>query len=75
MKTIIVLILTSILILVAVFREPIKKFVFKELKTLKKDIKIVEEDIEYIEEGLGMKKSIKKEKNIKNIKLKNKKQP
>ena len=75
MKTIIVLILTSILILIAVFREPIKRFFFKELKTLKKDIKIVEEDIEYIEEGLGMKKSIKKEKNIKNIKLKNKKQP
>ena len=62
MKTIIVLILTSILILIAVFREPIKRFFFKELKTLKKDIKIIEEDIGYIEEGLGIKKGINKNK-------------
>ncbi len=59
-KTAIVLILTLVLILIAVFREPIKKFLFKELKVLEKDVKIVKKDVAYIEEGLGIKK--KKEK-------------
>ncbi len=59
LKTVLVLILTLVLIIVAVFREPIKKFFFKELKVLEKDIKIVEEDVKYIEEGLGIKKKKK----------------
>ena len=61
LKTALVLVLSLALILIAVFREPIKKFFFKELKVLKKDIKIVKEDVEYIEEGLGIKKKKEKE--------------
>ena len=59
-KTAIVLILTLALILIAVFREQIKKFLFKELKVLEKEVKIVEKDVKYVGEGLGIKKKKKK---------------
>jgi uncharacterized membrane protein YdjX (TVP38/TMEM64 family) len=52
-KTAIVASLGAILILVAIFREPIKMFLFKELKELEEEALIVEE---FVEEEVGIKK-------------------
>lgn len=64
LKTIIIPILTVIYLLIAIFREKIKKILFKELKELEKEAKVlekdIEEDVEWAEEEVGWKKEKRK---------------
>lgn len=68
-KTIIVPILVAVYLLTAIFREKIKRVIFKELRELEKEAKVIEKDVEkdvkWVEEEVGMKKKIKKEKSSK----------
>ncbi len=52
-KTIIIPILVMLYLLIAIFREKIKKIVFKELRELEEE---VEKDVEWAEEEVGMRK-------------------
>jgi len=61
-KTIIIIIFAIIFLLIAIFREPLKKFFFKELKEVEKEVEKIEEEVEYIEKGLGIKKKKEKKK-------------
>lgn len=61
-KTIIVPILVAVYLLVAIFREKIKKVIFKELRELEKEAKViekdVEKDVEWVEKEVGMRKKM-----------------
>ncbi|HLD72144.1 MAG TPA: TVP38/TMEM64 family protein [Candidatus Nanoarchaeia archaeon] len=65
-KTAILLAISGILGVIALFREPIKKFLFKELKELEgeaeKGVKEVEIGAEVLEEDMGIKKKKRKNK-------------
>ena len=74
-ETLIYLLIGAVLVIIAAFREKLKKvffnelkFVKKEIRVIKKDIKIVEEDVDYIEEGLGIKRKNSKKVSKKKIK-------
>ncbi len=60
LKTIIVPLLTAVYLLIAVFREKIKRILFQELRELEKEAKVLEKDVEkeikWVEEEVGMKK-------------------
>lgn len=59
-KTIIIPILTVIYLIIAIFREKIKRILFKELRELEREAKVIEkdieEDLEWVEEEMGMKR-------------------
>ena len=65
-KTIIVPILVALYLLIAIFREKIKKIIFKELRELEKEAKVIEKDVEkevkWVEEEVGWKKHLIKQK-------------
>jgi uncharacterized membrane protein YdjX (TVP38/TMEM64 family) len=47
-KTLILLILCLVFVLIAIFREPLKKFMFKELREIETEAKVVEKEVENI---------------------------
>lgn len=55
-RTIIIGIVALLLIVIAIFREPLKKFFFKELQELEHEAKVIENEVEG---ELGMKKKMK----------------
>lgn len=63
-KTVIVPILVAVYLLIAIFREKIKKIVFKELRfaehEMEKELMWVEKEVEKAEEEVGMKKKTKR---------------
>ena len=61
-RTIIVSIFAVIFVLIAVFREKIKKIVFKELRFIEQE---VEKEVEWVEEEVGMRKVKKIKKSVK----------
>ena len=63
-KTIIVPLLTTLYLLIAIFREKVKGLLFKELKELEGEVKVIEKDVErdveWVEEEVGWKKKPQK---------------
>lgn len=59
-KTIIIPILVTLYLLIAIFREKIKKIIFKELLDLEKEAKVIEKDVEkeveWVEREVGMRR-------------------
>ncbi len=76
-KTAILLVISTLLGVIALFREPIKRFLFKELKELEgeaeKGVKEVETEAEVLEEDVGIRKtkSVPRKKKRKKIKITN----
>jgi len=66
LKTVLFLLLAAIFILIAIFREQVKRLIFHEIKELEKEGKIVEQDVEQevgiIEKDLGLEKKKKRKK-------------
>lgn len=62
-KTVIIPILTAIYLLIAIFREKIKRILFKELRELEREAKVLEKDVEkeveWVEEEVGMRRKKK----------------